>query len=224
MRMFSNHRSLTTTTTSYSYNTKTTNKEESASPSSSLEPLPPVKFLPYALVYDVIHIDDYTEKEIEACWYNSRDYKGMKKDIKHTVQMIESNQTVDENKGYCVRGVEDHTTDAKIPKYRRQERAIQAVLDQQEYEDDDHDNDEDSPDDDSDHAIAQAYRKQTLSGQLAAYTKGVADEQISRTLNGISTLSSCARPKFFFGPENYRFANTGNDHDKKRRWISSLQA
>jgi hypothetical protein len=69
-----------------------------------------VSFYPNAKGKLALHINDYTEEEIQACWYNREDFKEFKRAIRlPTVHMMERNRKISEEYQHCRRGLESRT-------------------------------------------------------------------------------------------------------------------
>jgi hypothetical protein len=78
-----------------------------------------------------IHINEYTEAEIDACYYSCEDFRAFKQDVKRTARMIEMKQKMDESVS-CARGVESFTKNALKMKSNNRRAASLAVLKEQE--------------------------------------------------------------------------------------------
>jgi hypothetical protein len=142
---------------------------------TSLEPKPrrSVSFTAQVSVRDTLHIDDYTDVEHDACWFISKDYENMKKEINCTVGLIEKKAIIDEIH-YCRRGVERRTKEASESRHHTRIATIDAVLDEQYVQS--HDIDTiNGPE-----LIAIAYMEFNYRCQMAAYVTGVTDAEMTK--------------------------------------------
>jgi hypothetical protein len=98
--------------------TKTTRKSVSFSPEVNNVPK------------HTLHIDDYTNSELVACWYSSNEYKKWTKEIKYIVGLIETKEYIDEEH-YSQRGLEHLTQEGKLARSTRLTDTVDAVLKQQ---------------------------------------------------------------------------------------------
>ena len=64
-----------------------------------------LSFASYAAVYETMHIKDYTEAEIAACWYTDSEKKLIKLEIRNTKMLMDITQNID-NDVICTRGLE----------------------------------------------------------------------------------------------------------------------
>jgi hypothetical protein len=56
-----------------------------------------VSFRPWLKVHEILHVANYTDAELNACFYTSQAFKGMKLDAKYTsVGLIEPNHFIKE--------------------------------------------------------------------------------------------------------------------------------
>lgn len=74
---------------------------------------------------------DYTDDEIQATWYSSKEYSEIARSCLKQVQRIEAGLTLKDKK-YCSRGLERHTKIGKLAKDQNRQSSIQAVLDEQD--------------------------------------------------------------------------------------------
>jgi hypothetical protein len=126
-----------------------------------------------------LHIADYTDSELAACWYTSKEYKEWRKEIKYIVGLIETKECIDEE-NYSQRGLEHKTQDGKYLKWTRRTDTINAVLKQQYRQR------QEGVSYSSDKVLSSVY-----ISEMEAYLRGMADEKTARTLH----LSSYARNK-----------------------------
>jgi hypothetical protein len=139
-----------------------------------------VSFSPHVVVRPVlVRLDNYTNAEIEACWFGQQENSRILEGIRQTIILIELNILLDNDNGYCSRGLETLTTKGRIQKQQIRANARDAVLDQQ---------------DllrwgqagsiiDEQQKIADIYRGNTQESRMAAYTKGVSDAATIRAMD-----------------------------------------
>eukprot|EP00339_Tiarina_fusa_P023890 CAMPEP_0117051886 /NCGR_PEP_ID=MMETSP0472-20121206/35857_1 /TAXON_ID=693140 ORGANISM="Tiarina fusus, Strain LIS" /NCGR_SAMPLE_ID=MMETSP0472 /ASSEMBLY_ACC=CAM_ASM_000603 /LENGTH=175 /DNA_ID=CAMNT_0004766285 /DNA_START=117 /DNA_END=640 /DNA_ORIENTATION=+ len=77
-----------------------------------------------------IHINDYTDEEINSCYYRGEDFRAFKLDVKRAIRMLGTKRTIDENK-ICTRGVECRTKESAAMRFRIRGAAQSAVLREQ---------------------------------------------------------------------------------------------
>jgi hypothetical protein len=115
----------------------------------------------------MIHINDYTQEEIDETWYQKEDYKNMRKGMKQSIKFMVKYGIVDDDLEFCSRGLET-VADAE---YRRQDKneAFAAVYNEQQLQ-----RIEGS---DLSELIAMLYSVYTFPCQQTAYMQGVRDAQ-----------------------------------------------
>jgi hypothetical protein len=155
-------------------------------------------------VFFVLDNDGYTWEEFESCWFSPRAYRQMRKEIAFTRDMIENNEcsTIDEEK-YCVRGVKKEYD--KVNTWKSRMDAIDAVLDEQELQRDKaKTTSEGSVQDHAEEIISCIYSDLVYGDRLEACFRGVADEQIARTINSnFGSSSKTDEPHLWFCTLNY---------------------
>ena len=89
-----------------------------------------VQFSEVTHVRDTLSLKDYTPEEIQSCWYS---HAGNQRIRRHcTKEIRKMNEGIKlEDKKYCSRGLECHTTIGDAIKIRNRSLAINAVLDEQ---------------------------------------------------------------------------------------------
>jgi hypothetical protein len=89
-----------------------------------------VRFSEGTHVRDTLSLKDYTPEEIQSCWYT---HEGNERIRRHcTKEIRKMNEGIKlEDKKYCSRGLECHTTIGDAIKIRNRSLAINAVLDEQ---------------------------------------------------------------------------------------------
>ena len=123
-----------------------------------------------------LHINDYTQREIEATWYSKADMEPIRREILQTVQLMESGRTADiDDVIYCQRGLEFRTEQGARLRQRNKDLSREAVLDEQDFQ-------ECSGYSDIE-AIASVYVHSTYQCQVAAHILGLTDAKIIESLN-----------------------------------------
>ena len=56
-----------------------------------------------------IHLNDFSDDEIDACWYSDTEYSNMEEEIRFLSTLIDQGQLELEDSSYCLRGAESHT-------------------------------------------------------------------------------------------------------------------
>lgn len=125
-----------------------------------------VRFAADVTVHSVISVEDYSEAELEACFYNKTDYKNFKRSSLITLKLNREGE-LDATK-HCMRGLECRTREGaaakKAAKNAAMAAAFQELLRQAS---------EDVQDAD---ILAQTLRQVTVSQQHQASIRGMCDE------------------------------------------------
>ena len=82
-------------------------------------------------VFFIPHLDDFTDEDVAAIWYEAQDYADMKSDYKETIFLMECGTDLDEQE-YTVRGLEYRTQEGAWARYENKRDAYNAVLDEQD--------------------------------------------------------------------------------------------
>jgi hypothetical protein len=133
-----------------------------------------VSFCASVKIRSSLHINDYTNSEVDNCWFAPEDYKEMKRETRHTVDLIERKIKFDEEE-YCRRGVEHKTDEVTAVRWKERAAAIDAVMDEQDIQIDESICDPEM--------IAIVYTDRVYRSKMAAYLTAVSDEHIARALN-----------------------------------------
>jgi hypothetical protein len=93
-----------------------------------------VSFSPSVAFKKIIHIKDYTNEEIAACWYDVVELEMVKVDDIQTTLFLMANgySSVINNERVCARGLESFTQKGQALRRQHREVAIDAVMDEQE--------------------------------------------------------------------------------------------
>jgi hypothetical protein len=134
-----------------------------------------VSFAPTAMLRLAIHINNYSDDEIEACFYSDSEYFEFKRDVKRTARMVEKKQNIGEVND-SRRGVECLTREALKIKSKNRRHARRAVMSEQlnQLLSEEHD----GVDFQDDNRIAAAYADTTRESAVMAYLAGLSDEAI----------------------------------------------
>jgi hypothetical protein len=160
------HHQESTTTTTCSTNTKKS-----------------VRFAPTAMMRLALHIDNYTDDEIDASFYSDAEYVAFKQDTRRTIRMVEMKQKIDEIT-VSRRGVESLTRDAVKLKSKHRRHARRVVMTEQELQQS-YDSvsesgcgEEESQQQEVDKKIAAACIAVTRESAIMAYLTGLSDEAV----------------------------------------------
>ena len=119
-----------------------------------------------------IRIANYTDAEIEACWFTNRDYSEIRCSVRDTLLLVEDGKVSDDCETHCRRGLECLTKEGMEGRRRRRTKAQFAVFNEQ-------DRQYDAGEEMDDEKISKAYRKCCLSSRGFALVMGLVDERIS---------------------------------------------
>ena len=128
-----------------------------------------VSFTKMVAQYHVLHLNDYTDDEIDACWYERCEMKAMKHEVKRTVKKIVNGTPLnDENDkflGECAIGLEGFTPDGSQIKLSQRRDAIDALLDEQD--------DQIMYNFSNPQALADAYKEKTFESSIHACVRAI---------------------------------------------------
>jgi hypothetical protein len=82
-------------------------------------------------IFYITHIDEFSDEEVAAIWYEANDYANMKLDYKSTVFLMECGKPLPGDEHTC-RGLEYRTQDGAWARYENKRDAYNAVLDEQD--------------------------------------------------------------------------------------------
>jgi hypothetical protein len=134
-----------------------------------------VSFSPSVAFRNIIHISDYTNEEIAACWYDDVDLELFKVDDIQTTLWLMANGYLDviNDERICARGLESCTQTGKASKRQRREAAIDVVMDELELQMDEGITDPEM--------IAFAYFEKTRLSKALARVMGLSDQEAVRS-------------------------------------------
>lgn len=117
-------------------------------------------------VFPIPHLDDYSDEEIAAVWFEASEYANMKNEYKDTVFLMECGQVLDEIE-HTKRGLEYRTQEGAWARYENKRDAYNAVLDEQDIQwKEDYDDDE---------ALRRVYLKHSTKCGIAAHKLAMQD-------------------------------------------------
>jgi hypothetical protein len=120
-----------------------------------------------------LHVNEYTEEEMETCWYSDNDYARMKRDILYTVDLIEEkNDALLDDVKYCHRGCEPRTKEGTKQRQRNQRKAFAAVLNEQFVQEEDYGWIIDEC------RLASVYQERSCKSKMFALFMGICDQKV----------------------------------------------
>jgi hypothetical protein len=117
----------------------------------------------------VCYTDGYSNKEMAVAWYGRAELKKIQSKIKKTFLLMQAGSPNANCDRHCTRGLESLTPEGRALKQRRREDAKNAVLDEQEFQ-----NEVGIPDPE---LLADLYFEETRVSQAMANSMGRADEE-----------------------------------------------
>lgn len=122
-------------------------------------------------VFEIPHINDFTDDEIAVTWYDAAEYAAIKADYQCVIFIMESGeqqQRIEDDQQQTTRGLEYRTQQGAWDRYENKRDAYNAVLDEQDRH---WKKDVDDPD-----AIRRVYVEQVAKCQTAAQDRAAQDE------------------------------------------------
>jgi hypothetical protein len=89
-------------------------------------------FAPQIRIRSIIHIDEFTDEEVSACYYHKEEMHRVRLEVKATVQMFQVGELEKDTPHFTKRGTEYRTPDAVKRRNRNKQMAADAVFDEQE--------------------------------------------------------------------------------------------
>jgi hypothetical protein len=140
-------------------------------------------------VHEVLHCQDYSKAEVDACWYSERDYKSFKKGSIKTLQLWRTGGVpVGGNSEHCLRGLECRTREgAQLRKEIKEatRSVLLAEIQRQRFE-----GLQDAQ------ALADVCRLTSAPLQHQASIQGMCDEMEAREYNTLVHSASTAHKSF----------------------------
>ena len=91
-----------------------------------------VSFSSKVHVRATLHINEYTNEEIHATWFNAGEFETIKKDVKFALDLFQAGLLDEDSESYCRRGLEYRTKIGMRRRMMNKELARSVVLDEQE--------------------------------------------------------------------------------------------
>jgi hypothetical protein len=88
--------------------------------------------LEYNIVFDVPHIDDMSDADVAAIWYEKQDYELMKQSFIPVIKKLMRGAKVEESNNETARGLEFRTRDGAMQRQKNKIQSVQTVLDEQD--------------------------------------------------------------------------------------------
>lgn len=96
---------------------KSPKKKKTKSKKSKLKPK--LRFSPYDDVFEIPHIDDFPQEEVDSMWFVSEELQAMREECVALCARLDESEDVD----FCIRGLDQHTK-----KYNEKRYAIQKIV------------------------------------------------------------------------------------------------
>lgn len=80
-----------------------------------------------------LHINNYTDEEVDACWWTPEEFKAIRADARYAANLVMGGYLQNgDNDHYCKRGVENFTREGVYRRSSVKQAAYAAVLDEQD--------------------------------------------------------------------------------------------
>ncbi|KAG7336788.1 hypothetical protein IV203_032378 [Nitzschia inconspicua] len=133
---------------------------------SATPPRKEVSFQSFVKAYKILHIKEYSIRQIRNTWYSEDEYKRIKKNMYSCLSSKETSTLLkEEDRFICTRGLEDMSLEGQASRQQRREQARDAVLNAQLLGMKD------------DEILAHAYAVASIESKRIARLRGIADEQ-----------------------------------------------
>jgi hypothetical protein len=158
-----------------------------------------VTFCGQVRVRHALHINDYSDDEIDATWFNAAGMKRIRKELRYTMDLMQQEGAEIDEVKYSSRGLEYQVAEGAYLRKKNRIDAVDAVLDEQDEQRREGVVDEEM--------LAMEYGNCTSRSQLAAQVIGRLDQKIASGLSQKGddssriTMDSINR---FFGSINQR--------------------
>jgi hypothetical protein len=119
-------------------------------------------------VFPIKHLDEFSDEEVRAIWYDANEYAEIKNNYKATIFMMECGKQLHEHE-HTSRGLEYRTQEGAWARYENKRDAYNAVLDEQDLQ-----WKEDTDDWD---ALSRAYLEHSSKCAKAAFEIGLQDAE-----------------------------------------------
>jgi hypothetical protein len=82
-----------------------------------------------------LHVNNYTDDEIDACWYDDCEKEMMRKEVRSVVTLLKNGMLEQDTEQYCRRGgLECHTQEVALQRLKNRTAVLEAVLEEQEFQ------------------------------------------------------------------------------------------
>lgn len=95
------------------------------------KPKKSVSFSESARMKKHIHIKNFTQEEIDACWFTEAELSQSRREIDYTIELMTRGEDIDASK-YCTRGLECCTPQGAATKTQNKIDAWDSVMDEQD--------------------------------------------------------------------------------------------
>mmetsp|Transcript_123180 Transcript_123180/g.184219 ORF Transcript_123180/g.184219 Transcript_123180/m.184219 type:complete len:222 (-) Transcript_123180:50-715(-) len=164
-------------------------KEQNAPTETHSTTTKSVTFAATAKMRLALHINQYTEAEIEACYYNGKDFRSFKLDVKRTVRMMEMKVSID-GSNTCTRGTEGYVREAALMRSKVRRAAQATVLkeqwkqckngQEQQQQQQGYQTPNEEPEELDWEKIAAKYAPVSGASAVAAYVMGLSDAEVAK--------------------------------------------
>ena len=124
----------TTIVAEHSFSPSISNKTSKTSPTNKKSIKKSITFSEAVKVKKTIHINNYTDDEIDACWYSNEECQRIRSDVKYAIQLVNNGLLEQDTEQYSRRGVECKTRENQLRRKQLRMAAWFAVFEEQEYQ------------------------------------------------------------------------------------------
>lgn len=119
-------------------------------------------------VQETIHVNDYTDDELDDTWYTRQDFKDQKAEFAVTVRLIATERYTGDDDFHCARGLEYRHREGAKARQTNKLKGLMSVLEEQERQQ--------IAGEENDEMIALAYTHANFKCRHAAHAMGLYDE------------------------------------------------
>jgi hypothetical protein len=130
-----------------------------------------VCFLPSVLVYQTMHINQYTKEETRNTWYDDEETTALISECMLIITCVNGQKPLVSSTQCAFRGLEYRTSEGHRSRTRNKYLALDAILDEQDWQDVNDKNDVDE--------YREIYRTYSEPCHLAAHLMGLEDERLA---------------------------------------------
>lgn len=139
-----------------------------------------VRFAVEDEVFQIRHIDDFSEEEIANIWFDQQYYADIKNEYKEVIFALECGKHIESDEETS-RGLEHRTQEGSMARFQIKRDSYNDVLDEQDRQW--------KEDADDDELISKIYREHSVVCAKKAYQMGLADELAARQVYTESLMS-----------------------------------